>query len=246
MSGLPGSVAGWWPSPNSVMNQSALRMPLHVVGARRAALGGVVLGAAVDVVERLGVVDRHLVELRHRQVGDEAPGLRQVEALVDAAVGPDQQVVGIVGAERQRVVVGVLVLLASCARKVLPPSSETCMPHVGEVDAVEGVRAGVQLLVVVRAGGAGHGVGQLLPGRAAIGWSDRRRRCGDRARSRRRARRGSAARSRGRSCPCCSSGRPLVELLPGLAAVGRAVDARSPGRRPCRRPPSRWRCQVAA
>ncbi len=80
--------------------------------ARRAAQRVVVLGAAVDVVEGLRVVDRHPVELGDRQVLEEALGRAAVEGLVDAAVAADEEVVGVVGVDPQGVVVDVLVLLA--------------------------------------------------------------------------------------------------------------------------------------
>ncbi len=138
------------------------------VGARRAALCRVVLGAAVDVVEGLGVVDGHLVELGDREVGDEAPGGREVEALVEPAVGADEQVVGVVGVEGEGVVVGVLVLLGEPTERGATVVGDLDAP-VHEVDAVEGVGARHELLVVVRAGGARHRLGHLRPARAAVG-----------------------------------------------------------------------------
>ena len=79
--------------------------------ARGAALAVVVLGTAVDIVERRIVVDRDLVELRDGQVVDEAPRRAEVEALVNAAIGADQQVVRIVVAESERVMIAVLGLM---------------------------------------------------------------------------------------------------------------------------------------
>jgi hypothetical protein len=184
MSGLPGSVAGWWPSPNRVMNQSAVADAVDAVGARGAALGVVVLRAAVDVVEGLVVVDRDLVELRHRQVGDEAPGLREVEALVEAAVVPTSGSRGRPGGRRARG------RRRACAvpqpaRNVLPPSCEI-MWHVIEVDAARR-RAGWR-----RAPGSSAGrcrrrrCRSASPTTAPRSASGRRRPCGGRARSRRR------------------------------------------------------------
>ena len=65
--------------------------------ARRAALRPVVLRAAAHVVERLRVVDRHAVVLRHRQVREEAERRAFVVGLVDAAVVADQDVFRIDG-----------------------------------------------------------------------------------------------------------------------------------------------------
>src|SRR5207302_616355 len=57
-----------------------------VLGPRRTAEAEVILRAAVDVVERLGIIDRDIVKLRDRQVGLENPILAFVERFVDAAV----------------------------------------------------------------------------------------------------------------------------------------------------------------
>ena len=66
MFGSSGSLRVWNPSPPPTTYQSLVRMPQRVQRARRAAVRPVVLRAAADVVERLRVVDRHAVVLRHR------------------------------------------------------------------------------------------------------------------------------------------------------------------------------------
>ena len=88
---------------------------VDVVGPRRPAEGGVVLRAAVDVVEGLRVVDRDPVELRHREVRLELPRRAAVPRLVDAAVVAVQEVVGVLRVDPEGVVVDVLGLLARLA-----------------------------------------------------------------------------------------------------------------------------------
>ncbi len=141
---------------------------VDAVGPDRAALGVVVLGASVDVVEGLGVVESEFVELSDRQVCDVAPAPGEIEALVETAVGAHEQPVGVIGTENEGVVVRVLGLLLE-PPEVLAAVIGDLDPEVHEIDPVKGVRARHQLLVVVRARGAGHGVGALLPGRAAVG-----------------------------------------------------------------------------
>ena len=138
-----------------------------VVGARWAALGVVVLGAAVDRVEGFGVVDRDLVELGHRQVVDEAPGIGVVEGLVQPAVGADQQIVRVVRPKSHCMVVDVLGRIGDRF-----PAFAAVVGYRGtdvhEIDPVELVRAGVELLVVMRASAAGDPVRHLFPRRAAV------------------------------------------------------------------------------
>ena len=76
-------------------------------GARRTALRPVVLRAAADVVERLRVVDRNTVVLRHGQVGEKPERLTVVVGLVQPAVVSDEDVVHVNGIERDDVVIDV-------------------------------------------------------------------------------------------------------------------------------------------
>ena len=244
MLGLPGSVAGWCPSAKSVMNQSAFEMPFDAVGARGAALGAVVLGPAVDRVEGRGVVHRHLVELGDRQVRHEAPGLREVEALVDPAVGADEQVVGVVLPERDRVVVGVLVLLLH-PPEGLPPVVRDLHPHVHEVEPALRVGARVELLVVVGPGRPGDGLRALLPGRAAVG------RAVDGALAAVHLDRGVEdvgvlRRDREADLAERPLGQALLQLLPRRARRRSSGGGPTPARHPCSAATVRWRCQVAA
>jgi hypothetical protein len=92
--------------------------------ARRAAQREVVLGAAVDVVERRRLVGGDVVELRDRQVVEEAPVGAAVVALVNAAVAADPVEVGVSGSIQ-------ITWLSTCLKRspsacsVLPPSSDT-------------------------------------------------------------------------------------------------------------------------
>ncbi len=202
----------------------AVADPVDVVGAYGSTLGAVVLRTAVDVVEGLVVVDGQLVELRHRQVGDELPVLAQVPSLVEAAVAADQEVVRVLGIEDHGVVVAVLVLVADVAEG-RPAVVGDLQPDVRVVDAVEDVRAGPDLLVVVRAGPGRDHVAALLPVLSTV------RRAPEAA--------GALAeldprvedvrvlrRDRQPDLAHLLLGQPLLQPAPGLAAVGRLVDPR--------------------
>ena len=65
----------------------------------------VVLRTAADVVERLRVVRAHAIELRQRQVGEVTERREVIEALVEAAVVADQDVLRIERIEDDIVVV---------------------------------------------------------------------------------------------------------------------------------------------
>jgi hypothetical protein len=80
--------------------------------ANRPAHGGVVLRAAVNVIERRVLVHGHVIKLRNRQIALKLPVLGAVEAFIDAAVAADQIVVGIVRIDPQGVIVHVFELLA--------------------------------------------------------------------------------------------------------------------------------------
>ncbi len=138
-------------------------------GARRTALRVVVLGAAVDVVEGLGVVDRHAVVLPQRHVGLELPGRAGVPGLVDAAVAADQQVVGVGRVDPQRVVVDVAVLALHPAPALAAVAGDL-QEGVEHVDLVDVDRVADQLVVVLRAGA--HLRALLLPGLAAVGGAE--------------------------------------------------------------------------
>ena len=130
----------------------AVANAVHVVGARRSSLGGVVLGAAVDVVEGRVVVDGDLVELGDRQVRGVAVGLAAIPGLVQSAIAADDQVVRILGIDPEGVIVDVLPALAQRPERLAAVLGDL-EQRVHRVDAVEDVGVGDDLLVVLRAGG---------------------------------------------------------------------------------------------
>ena len=130
-----------------------VRDAVPVERARRPHLAAVVLRAAVHVVERQRIVEGQLVELRDGQVLEEAPRLAAVVRFVHAAVAAVEDVVSVARHERHRVVVAVLVLLGH-AHERLAAVVRHHQARVHLVDAVERVRVGEDLLVVVRAGAA--------------------------------------------------------------------------------------------
>ncbi len=132
--------------------------PVGVADAGDAARAGrsaereVVLRAAVHVVERRVHVDVDLVELRQRQVGEEAPGLRPVEGLVETTVVAVEDVVAVIRIDPDGMVVDVLARLA----EVLPRGAAVIGDAVVHVDgdhAVGVVRVDPDLAVVERARG---------------------------------------------------------------------------------------------
>ncbi len=137
------------------------------VGARRpgrAAQAVVVLGPAVDVVERRVVVGRDLVELGHRQVGHVLPGPAAVERLVDAAVVAVEAVIGVGGIDPEGVRVPVLALVA----EGLPGRAAVVADLEEDVHGVDALRVlGIadELLVVVAARSVGA---PPLPGGPAV------------------------------------------------------------------------------
>ena len=134
-------------------------------GAAGPTEGGVVLGAAVDVVEGLGVVDRHAVELHDGQILEVDPGGAAVMGFVDPAVAPGEEVPRIRGVDPESVVVDVLEGLADVL-ECLSPVMGDLHPGVHGVDPVDVGRIADELVVVVAAGGV---VGALLPRLAAVG-----------------------------------------------------------------------------
>jgi len=134
--------------------------------AGRQAEGGVVLGAAVDVVEGEVIVRGGLVELGHRQVGHEAPVAAAVPALVNAAVIAVDQVVGVVRVDPQGVVVHVLAVAAHALERGAAVIGHL-HPGVHGVDAVDVLRIGDDLIVIL--GAARDVVAALVPGGAGVG-----------------------------------------------------------------------------
>src|SRR5262249_21614822 len=116
--------------------------------ARWAALRAVVLGAAVDVVKGQRVIDGYAVRLQAGQICEIPPGRSAVVGFVQTAVVADEQVVGVRGIERQRVIVSVDRPWDALHR--LTPVVGDVNGDVHGVDAVELVRVGVDFAVILR------------------------------------------------------------------------------------------------
>ena len=139
-----------------------------VPGARRPVQGAEVLGAAEDVVEGFPVVQRDLVELGDRQIGEMPPGLAFVETFVSPAVGAHQQMATVPGVDPKRVVVAVFVVagledLEGFAAVAGDPQKDV---HLVDPVRVDGRR--FDLLVVMRPGAAGDVGIAFLPTFAAV------------------------------------------------------------------------------
>ena len=104
---IPGLGGGLMPVP--VQNNSPIRVldAVKIVRPGRSALRAAVLGAAIDVVERLGVVDGDLIKLAHGKISDVTPVLGLIEAFVEAAVITQHDIVWIAVLESHGVTVTV-------------------------------------------------------------------------------------------------------------------------------------------
>ena len=134
-------------------------------GARRAAERVVVLQAAVDVVERLGVVDIDVIELRQGEVLEEHPCAACVETAIEAAVVADEHVIRVLRIHPDDVVVDVHGSLPKRLER-LGPIVRDLKDHIGKVDPLRVGRIGEDVAVVHRALVV---VGALLPGDAVVG-----------------------------------------------------------------------------
>ena len=191
---------------------------------RGAAQGVVVLGAAVDEVGGRGVVDLHPVELGHGQVRGPLPGGPPVEALVEPAVAAHEVVVGVVGVDPDRVVVHVLVALAE-----VRPGLARVVRHLQEdVHRVEPlVVPGVDEDLLVVHGAAGDVIAALLPALAAVRGPEGPARLVRGGGLDERVEGVGLGGSEGEADPAhLLLGEPLLDPLPGLAAVGRLVNTR--------------------
>ena len=219
MLGSVGSMRATKPSPPVTMNQSLLVAPCGPLRPRRAAERAVVLRAAVDVVDRRGVVDFDVVELRDRQVAEELPQSPAVPRLVQSAVAALEQVIGVVGIDPDVVVVDVLVALADGPERASAVQRHLRL-HARHVQLVGVLRIRMDVLVVHRlrlhVGAALPAVARVVGGvdRGVLGGLD----LGvDQALLRRRKRRHDAAEIAARK-----SG---ANATPGGAAVGGLVNA---------------------
>ena len=141
---------------------------LHVEGAGRPVERPQVLRAAEDVVEGLAVVERELVELRDRQVGEVPPSRALVEGLVEARVGPGQDVCGVGGVDPEGVVVAVLLAAGAQFGEGRAAVAGDVHEDVHLVDHVHVVRRRFDLLVVVGTGAARDVGIAVLPALGAV------------------------------------------------------------------------------
>src|SRR5262245_44280817 len=77
----------------------------------------VVLRTAINVVERLRVVSRDVVEPCNWKVLFEIPGLAAIKTLINTAVAADEIVIGIVGIDPDVVIIDVLVAFAEPSQR---------------------------------------------------------------------------------------------------------------------------------
>src|SRR6266850_2573495 len=80
----------------------------RIAGARRPAECEIVLRTAIDVIEGLGVVGGHIIELGYRQISFEVPVRAAVITFINAAVAADQIMIRIVRVDPDLVIVYVL------------------------------------------------------------------------------------------------------------------------------------------
>src|SRR5436853_2674223 len=132
---------------------------------RRTSKAVVVLSAAVYIIERRGVVDGYIIELRYRQVGFEGPVGAAVKAFINASVASSQVIGRVVRIDPQRMIVYVLGFLAETAQG----ASAVVANHIisiGHIDSVYVLWVGNDLSVIHR---RCIEFVAPLPGRAPIG-----------------------------------------------------------------------------
>ncbi len=195
--------------------------PRRALRPRRAAERVVVLRPAIDVIKRRAVIDGHAIELRDRQVPLVRPVGGAIEALIDAAVAADEQIVRIVRVDVERVIVNVAILVRHAGER-LAPVVRHLHERVKRINPIRVLRVAHQFVVILRA--AGVVVAHLRPRLAAIGRAKEAAvfvlRLDDRindVRVRRAHRHADAALVARRNS--------AANLPPGLARVGRLVDA---------------------
>ena len=187
--------------------------------AGRAAEREVVLGAAVDVVKRTGVVHGDVVELRDRQIGHELPVGAAVEALVDAAVAAHEIVIVVAGVDPDLVIVDVLPFFAERVQRLATVVGNLQVDvHDVEPVGIPGIDDDVGVIL-----GLGVEVVALLPGGAEVmGAKDAALLVGclddgvDQIGIRRGRRQADAAQF--------DRGQARLEFVPARAAVGRLVE----------------------
>ena len=197
--------------------------PIVGVGAGRPTERIIILGAAINIVERRVIVDADLIELGYRQIGFEGPGSAAVEALVDPAVAAGQEIVGVVRIDPQGVVVDVLVALTHLA-KVLTPILGHHHPGIHRINPFRIPGVAEQFLVVLRA--AADVTAALFPALSAIGRAEETPELflsfDDGVYNV-----GIGRRDRHPDAPHLAGGQAGLQLAPGGAGVARFVDCRA-------------------
>ena len=140
---------------------------VNVIGAGWSALGVVVLGAAVDVVERFGIIQSQFVVLGYRKIFHVAPGSAQVEAFVQTAIRPHHDVIGVGGVKHDGMHIPVLVWVRHRA-KGFAAVLGFLNGGTDQVEPIELMGARKNFLVVVGAGTATDRIGAFHPATAAV------------------------------------------------------------------------------
>src|SRR4051812_42959971 len=84
--------------------------PVYLICSRWTSLGAVVLCTTENIIERFSVIQCQFIKLSDRKVFKKTPGLRMIETFVQAAVRTHKQVVGIIFAKSNRMIVRMFVL----------------------------------------------------------------------------------------------------------------------------------------
>ena len=120
-------------------------------GARRRAQRIVVLRSAIDVIERLGIIDADAIELRQRQIRFVLPVRSAVPRLVHTAITPDDHVGGIVRVNPQRVIIDMAVAPLR-TRETFAAIGCDHQERIEDVNRIYSMRIAHDLVVVHRCG----------------------------------------------------------------------------------------------
>ena len=138
-------------------------------GARRHAQRIVVLRSAIDVIERLGIIDADAIELRQRQIRFVLPVCGAVPRLVHTAITPDDHVRCIVRINPQRVVIDMAVAPLR-TRETLAAIGCDHQERIEDVNLIYIMRIAHDLVVVHRRGC--RSAVALRPALASIGGTE--------------------------------------------------------------------------
>src|SRR5688572_29629413 len=108
----------------------------RAASARWTTKAEVVLRAAINVVERFGVVSCDVVKLRDREVLFEVPSCTAIPALINPTIGTNQIVIGVLGIDPDVVIVDVLVSLAETTNRAAAVVRHH-RKHIHDVDSID-------------------------------------------------------------------------------------------------------------